>query len=123
MIAQIDNAGSDAIIGWAFDGFPIYGDSNPDGSKIEKSALDVCNGQSNSTFGYRYHASTSAPYIIQCLMGEVDDLNKLPKVRPLKAADGGRGPESGKPPRGGVENMVFTEDTNGKRRIQYIYDG
>lgn len=123
MIEQIDNAGDDAIIGWAFDGFPIYGDNNPDGSELKKSSLDVCNGQPDSTFGYRYHTSASAPYIIQCLMGEVDNLKKLPKVRPLKAADGGRGPESGRPPKGGVEGLQFTEDTNGKRRIQYVYRG
>lgn len=34
MIKQMANAGDAAIIGWAFDGFPIYGDANPDGSVI-----------------------------------------------------------------------------------------
>ena len=32
MIKTMENAGDDAIIGWVFDGFPIYGDTNPDGS-------------------------------------------------------------------------------------------
>jgi len=54
---------------------------------------------------------------------EVDDLRKLPKVRPLKAADGSRGAKSRKPPKGGVEDLVFTEHKNGKRRLQYIYEG
>ena len=71
MIEQMKNAGDAAIIGWAYDGFPIYGDNNPDGTHIALDVLDVCNGQPDATFGYRYHTSTEAPYIIQCLMGEV----------------------------------------------------
>jgi len=123
MIDQMENAGDDAIIGWAFDGYPIYGDNNPDGSAIVESALDVCNGQMDSTYGYRYHTSATAPYIVQCLMGEIDGLDKLPRVRPLTAADGGPGPKSGRPPRGGVDDLVFTQSADGKRRMQYIYRG
>lgn len=123
MVEAMNNAGDDAILGWAFDGFPIYGDNNPDGSAIEVSALDVCNGQSDSTFGYRYHTSESAPYIIQCLMGKVESIKNLPRVAPLKAAAGGPGPKSGRPPRGGVENLEFTENSNGVRRMDYTYDG
>lgn len=123
MIEKMQNAGHDAILGWAFDGFPIYGDNNPDGSKVEESALDVCNGQVDSTFGYRYHTSEAAPYIIQCLMGKVNSFEKLPRVPPLKAAGGGPGLASGRPPRGGVENLLFTEDASGARRLQYSYQG
>ena len=123
MIETMENAGDDAIIGWAFDGFPIYGDNNPDGSPIGDSALDICNGQADSVYGYRYHTSESAPYIIQCLMGEALDFDRLPRVPPLKAAAGGPGPESGRPPRGGVENLSFTSDQAGQRRMQYSYKG
>lgn len=41
MIAQMKNAGPDAIIGWAFDGYPIYGDNNPDGSVLAAGLLDI----------------------------------------------------------------------------------
>lgn len=123
MIDQMKNAGDNAIIGWAFDGFPIFGDNNPDGTKIGDNILDVCNGQPDPTYGYRYHTSADAPYIIQCLMGRVDDVKKLPRVRPLKAAGGGSSQPSGKPPRGGVEDLIFTESDNGKRRMQYAYQG
>ena len=123
MIDSMKNAGSNPIIGWAFDGFPIYGDNNPDGTPIGSSALDVCNGQADATFGYRYHTSTKAPYIIQCLMGAVDDVRNLPRVPPLKAAGRGLGQPSGRPPRGGVQNLVFTQSPNGKRRMQYSYQG
>ncbi|MCB4379913.1 YHYH protein [Synechococcus sp. MU1644] len=123
MIAQMENAGNTAIIGWAFDGFPIYGDNNPDGSAIPDGVLDVCNGQPDATFGYRYHTSEGAPYIVQCLMGEVADIRALPRVSPLVDAETGRGTEPGRPPRGGVENLVFTEGGDGTRSMDYSYEG
>ncbi len=122
MIAQMANAGDDAIIGWAFDGFPIYGDNNPDGSLISKGDLDVCNGQPDKNYGYRYHTSIDAPYIVQCLMGKVDDFNQLPRVPPLLASKGG-GAAPGLPPRGGVQGLVFTENEDGSRSMDYRYKG
>ncbi len=122
MIKQMANAGDAAIIGWAFDGFPIYGDNNPDGSPIAEGDLDVCNGQADKTFGYRYHTSARAPYIVQCLMGKVADFDRLPRVPPLSAADG-RGAAPGRPPQGGVGNLVFTEKADGSRSMDYSYKG
>lgn len=123
MIEVMENAGDAAIIGWAFDGFPIYGDANPDGSAIAEGVLDICNGQTDDTFGYRYHTSPDAPYIVQCLMGEVADFDDLPRVRPLSAAGGGRGLEAGRPPAGGVEDLVFTQTADGSRSMDYSYEG
>ena len=126
MIEMMENAGDDAIIGWAFDGFPIYGDNNPDGTAIAKGDLDVCNGQPDDTFGYRYHTSTDAPYIVQCLMGEVAEMRALPRVPPLRSASSwwGRGKAAGRPPSGGVEDLVFKEDTTtGTRSMDYTYQG
>ena len=124
MIDMMPNAGPAAIIGWAFDGFPIYGTLNPDGSEITEGTLDVCNGQPDETYGYRYHTTEEAPYIIQCIMGEVANMNELPRVRPLSNAAGGRGPEAGRPPRGGVENLVFIQDEDtGLRSLTYSYRG
>ena len=122
MIDRMANVGDDAIIGWAFDGFPIYGDNNPDGSVISEGDLDVCNGQLDDTFGYRYHASSEAPYIVQCLMGVVADFDRLPRVRPLLSTDGG-GAAPGRPPQGGVENLVFTENSDGSRSMDYRFEG
>lgn len=122
MIAQMENAGPESIIGWAFDGYPIYGDLNPDGSEIPDGALDVCNGQADDVFGYRYHTSEDAPYIVQCLMGVVADFDRLPRVGPLEALDGG-GAEPGRPPRGGVEGLVFTQANDGSRSMDYSYQG
>ena len=122
MIVKMANAGDDAIIGWAFDGFPIYGDNNPDGTPINKDDLDVCNGQADATFGYRYHTSLDAPYIVQCLMGEVPDFDRLPRVRPLKAVKG-RGTPPGHLSCGGVENLIFTEHQSSQRSMDYRYNG
>ncbi len=121
MIEQMQNKSDDAIIGWAFDGFPIYGPNNPDGTSIDDAALDVCNGQTDPVYGYRYHTSPDSPYIIQCLMGEVDSVHDLPRVPPLKSIAGGPGAPNGKPPRGGVEDLTFTDDGNGTRRMEYRY--
>ncbi|MBU2993234.1 YHYH protein [Octadecabacter sp. 1_MG-2023] len=123
MIEQMKNAGDDAIIGWAFDGFPIYGDKNPDGTEIAEGDLDLCNGQPDETFGYRYHTSTEAPYIVQCLMGEVASLRDLPRTAPLTLASGGGGIEPGRPPRGGVEDLIFTQLPDGTRSMDYTYEG
>lgn len=122
MIDQMANAGDAAILGWAFDGFPIYGDTNPDGSEIAAGDLDVCNGQADDAFGYRYHTSQDAPYIVQCLMGTIADADQLPRVRPLSAATGG-GAAPGRPPRGGVQDLVFTETPDGRRSMDYSYGG
>ncbi|WP_371154014.1 YHYH protein [Jannaschia sp. 2305UL9-9] len=122
MIAQMENADSSPIIGWAFDGFPIYGALNPDGSEIGPGTLDICNGQPDAIFGYRYHSSVEAPYIVQCLMGVVADFDALPRVSPLMAADGG-GAAPGRPPQGGVENLTFSQDAAGRRSMDYTYEG
>lgn len=122
MIEQMANAGDDAIIGWAFDGFPIYGDNNPDGTPVAVGVLDVCNGQPDDTFGYRYHTSQTAPYIVQCLMGKVADERSLPRVAPLSPTVSGKGRESGRPPRGGVQDLVFTQDASGARSMDYSYN-
>ena len=122
MIEQMRNADANPIIGWAFDGFPIYGDKNPDGSTIAEGDLGVCNGQVDEVFGYRYHTSKDAPYIVQCLMGAVPDFQKLPRVRPLSLASGKK-VKPGRPPRGGVENLKFTEGATGSRSLDYSYQG
>lgn len=123
MIAQMPNAGPDAIIGWAFDGYPIYGDLNPDGTEIKAGTLDVCNGQPDPVYGYRYHTSQGAPYIIQCLRGQTAEMKDLPRVAPLKSSGWFGDMAPGVPPQGGVQNLVFTQDASGLRSMTYSYEG
>jgi len=48
-------------IGYALDGFAIYGALEPDGSPMNK--LDSFNGHTYKKFGYHYHGTSSYPYI------------------------------------------------------------
>ena len=89
MIDQMANKDANPIIGWAFDGYPIYGDNAPDGNPV--SSLGLCNHTTDDNFGYRYHTSPSAPYILMCLVGMTDS-SKLETVRvaPLPGRTSGR---------------------------------
>jgi len=121
MIDSMTNIDDDTIIGWGYDGYPLYGDNNPDGSTINSGDLDICNGQIDDDFGYRYHTSIDAPYIMKCLVGEVDT-NILPRVAPLNGDT--YGIRSGlTPPQGGVENLTHTADENGTRTMTYTHNG
>lgn len=121
MINTMANQTSEAIIGWAYDGYPLYGNKNPDGSNIADGELDVCNGQADETFGYRYQTSDTPPYIIQCLVGEVDT-SQLPRVSPL-SGDTQKIRAELRPPKGGVENLKHTASEDGSRTMTYSYQG
>lgn len=56
------------VIGFAFDGFPLYGPYESDGTMARdlkgESALDVCNGHRDGKRGYHYHVTPGRfPYI------------------------------------------------------------
>ncbi|MCW8876816.1 MAG: Ig-like domain-containing protein [Kangiellaceae bacterium] len=121
MIESMTNQGDDAIIGWGYDGYPLYGNNNPDGSSISDGELDVCNGQTDDDFGYRYHTSEEAPYVFQCLVGEVDQ-SILPRVAPLNGDTTGARADL-TPPQGGVQNLTHTISENGTRTMTYEYQG
>lgn len=121
MIDAMKNKKNDAIIGWAYDGYPLYGNKNPDGSVIKDGELDVCHGQADDTFGYRYQTSATPPYIIQCLVGEVDT-SILPRVAPL-SGDTQKIRADLKPPKEGVKNLKHTISENGTRTMTYTYQG
>jgi hypothetical protein len=122
MIAAMANRGPAAIIGWGFDGYPLYGNTNPDGSAIAAGDLDVCNATPDPTFGYRYHTSDTHPYIMQCLVGKVDT-SMLPRVPPLTALAGGGDRLPGSKPPGGVTDLTFVEAADGSRTMQYVHAG
>lgn len=113
MIEQMANRDDNPIIAWGFDGFPMYANDNPNGSPIAAGVLDVCNGQLDPVFGYRYHTSDEPPYIIQCLVGEVGDLSTVPTI--------GINRPSGRPTL--VEDLTFTHDGAGTGLLTYNYQG
>lgn len=113
MIEEMNNKDDNPIIGWGFDGYPLYGNNNPDGSTIEPGFLDVCNGQPDSIFGYRYHTSDEHPYILQCLMGEVGELKYVANIATTRPY--------GIPIE--VENLAFTNQESGEGLLTYNYEG
>ena len=56
-------------LGYAFDGFPIYGPFTDGG--VLPTDLDVCNGRTHPSLGYIYHVSPTPPYGPGCYAGEV----------------------------------------------------
>jgi hypothetical protein len=68
------------IIGFAWDGFPLYGPYESDGKMAKdldsKNALDACNGHSDEERGYHYHVTPGRfPYILGGYAGVVEPSN------------------------------------------------
>ena len=68
------------VIGFAFDGFPIYGPYDADGVMAKDvtgdNSLDVCNGHCDDVRGYHYHVTPGRfPYVIGGYAGVPDPAN------------------------------------------------
>ncbi len=68
------------IVGFAFDGFPVYGPYDAPGVMArdlkDHRALDVCNGHEDTERGYHYHVTPGRfPYIIGGYAGVVERSN------------------------------------------------
>ena len=75
-----DGKSHSPIIGFAFDGFPLYGPYESAGVRAmdltDDHALDACNGHSDPQRGYHYHVSPNRfPYILGGYRGVVEPRN------------------------------------------------
>ena len=78
--AQVDQPnGPSHIIGYALDGFPVYGDRDINGEQIKPETLDVCNGIESPTpefpKGIYHYVLLDVPTVqstIRCLHGKLD---------------------------------------------------
>lgn len=68
--------GHSALIGYAFDGFGIYGSRGENGQQLTNADLDACHGHTHaitwdgtSKSMYHYHATREYPYTIGCYRG------------------------------------------------------
>jgi YHYH protein len=61
------------LIGWAFDGFAIYGPNGEEGSPPKD--LDKCNGHIDKVRGYHYHVTNDFPYILGAYRGVIEPSN------------------------------------------------
>lgn len=65
--------GVKAPIAYALDGFPIYGELEPDGKKV--TGLDSLNGHFDAKKNYHYHGTKSYPYINGGFKGIVTEID------------------------------------------------
>ena len=58
-------------LGWALDGFAIFGYNNADGTPAPRDG--ICGGNTsampNAPAGYSYHVTDASPYVLSCLRG------------------------------------------------------
>lgn len=63
--------GKELPVAYALDGYPIYGVTEPDGTKVNR--LDEFNGHTTSRLGYHYHSTATYPYLNGGFHGEVTE--------------------------------------------------
>ena len=75
-------------LGWALDGFAIFGYRNADGSTATRDS--ICGGNTsavvNAPSGYSYHVTDLSPYVLSCLVGtpSPDLANQGSKYSPIR---------------------------------------
>jgi hypothetical protein len=103
------------LLGWAIDGFPIYGLTETSGSSVTK--LDACMGHDlKNGIGYHYHFSNSAPYSPMCFHGVVPIENN-PEHQPAAAP----ARQAGAPAKVVITAMHF--EIAGKSTLSFTYNG
>lgn len=94
--AKVDEVSKPShIIGFALDGFPIYGDRDTDGKQVTVNELDECNGIVSATpefpegiYHYVLLGTADVHSSITCFHGEVD----ASQIQPMPAMGGGQMP-------------------------------
>jgi hypothetical protein len=103
------------LVGYALDGFGIYGAQDENGEIITNDELDECHGHfgpvptddGGTVEVYHYHLNEEFPYTLGCFTGEVDQsLFRMGRINnggaPLGGQNGDNQPPQGQnPPRGG----------------------
>ena len=92
--------GHSALMGYAFDGFGIFGPYGEDGKELTNADLDECHGHTHviewdgqQVVMYHYHLTNQFPYSVGCYRG-------TPTVQgPIGGGQGGS--QGGQPPAGG----------------------
>jgi hypothetical protein len=137
-LADPDPTEASPIIGWALDGFPIYGpygctdascatviefqsswvqtgdpqelawDNHEYQAQSGEQYLDRCNGRTQPDGSYGYHATASFPYILGCYMGTASTDAGGGGNR-----GGGAGDDDDGPPGGGPPSCIEESDCSG----------
>ena len=69
-------SGHSSLVGYALDGFGIFGPRGEDGKELTDADLDECHGHTHTiewdgkqVSMYHYHATTEYPYVVGCYRG------------------------------------------------------
>ena len=111
-----DKIGKGKAVGYALDGYPLYGLTDADGS-IPKD-LDKFNGHSHGAIGYHYHATKGYPYINGGFHGQVTELGGQVDPQPRSM-----GIRPGTPPLRGAKITGFTRPKQGAYSLTYTISG
>ena len=107
--------GHSPLVGYALDGFGIYGRHGENGEVLTNADLDECHGHTheitwnnNPTELYHYHATYEFPYMVGCFRGEPAAMQVIASAGgpPQPGAEGaqpGAAPPGGAPPTGAPE--------------------
>jgi YHYH protein len=111
-----DTVGANRPIAYALDGYPIYGETEPDGSAV--GALDEFNGHTMPDGAYHYHGTRTYPYINGGLRGVVnvvgDQIDPQPVTKPFRDA---------LQPLAGATIVSFDSPASGSYRLGYSIKG
>lgn len=105
-------------IAFGLDGFAVYGSKEPDGSNM--STLDSCHGHFGTNGVYHYHGTSSAPYMIGKMVGQVTEDATL-QIIPQAAASSVR--TSGTPLTGAVITGCVANANNNGYNLTYTRSG
>jgi hypothetical protein len=74
--------GHSALVGYALDGFGIYGHHGENGKALTNADLDVCHGHTHeiewdgkTVEMFHYHATAEFPYTVSCFRGTAVRMN------------------------------------------------
>ena len=103
-------------IAYALDGYPIYGTTEPDGSRVED--LDWMGGHEDAAGHYHYHATKAYPYLNGGFRGEVTErdgqVDPQPRAEPVRPA---------LPPLRGATIVGFEANSATSRKLTYEVAG
>ncbi len=75
LTACVPQTSTNELVGFAMDGYPIYGNKDENGQNLTSVDLDACHGRTVNG-QYRYHVTEDFPYYLGCFRGYVDLRNR-----------------------------------------------
>ena len=123
-IEDTATSGHSSLVGYAFDGYGIYGYYGEDGAEVTNEDLDQCHGHTHMVEWdgqmvemYHYHATHEFPYVVGCFHGE-------PAVRALSSGEGQNagGGQQGQSQQGGQGQPAQGGPASGQQPPQEAID-